>query len=86
MKEKKVKTTARTRSCDEQVNKTRDMIVLITIIVLSTAFVIMLHQWITWGHFWDIDQVGLHHETVFVILMSFGMGLVLVIILMKRRK
>lgn len=46
-------------------------IISFSIISFSIALAIMMHQWIVWGHFWDVDQT-MHHEDFALIFMTIG--------------
>jgi len=60
----------------------KKILVLVVVVSIIIAMVIMIDQWIEWGHFWDVDQ-ALHHETFFLVLVSFAAGIMFTMILVS---
>lgn len=46
----------------------------LSILLVTVAFAVMLHQFVTWGTWWSWDQV-LHHEVLAVGLVAVATGL-----------
>jgi len=58
---------------------------VIIVVAFSSAFLIMLEQWITWGSFWEVDQT-LHHETFAIVLIMFACGMIIAFLILKRKR
>lgn len=46
---------------------------MFALLCLALAFLVLLHQYVVWGYWFEISD--LHHETVFVGLTAFAVGL-----------
>jgi hypothetical protein len=42
--------------------------------LLAVAALILIDQYVTWSKWWEWKDFGIHHETVFVILVSVALG------------
>jgi hypothetical protein len=64
--------------------KQRKIATIAVTVMLISAFVIMLHQWIVWGDIWSIEQT-LHHETFALVLVSIAIGMLIMLAITRRK-
>jgi len=54
-------------------------------ISLSLGVGIMVQQYFVWHHVWDVAQT-MHHEFFASVLFAFSVGIIVTLVLFKRRK
>ena len=65
------------RGAPTQEQSTRLVFLGLTLIVL--AFLVLLHQYLIWGYWWESGQhIGLHHEAIALWLVIAGLVLIMV--------